>query len=184
MTQSWDILSTLTPADYLSFRGVLGSSSGFQSAQFRELEYRLGLKDRTFLRYHPEGGAPRAALEAALAAPSLYDAALGQLVAHGLLNATDLPPDAAGPREPSPAVEAAWARIYSDTAGRWDLYELGEKLVDVDEALLVWRHKHVLTVERIIGRRRGTGGTEGVGYLQSTLTRRCFPELWSVRSRL
>jgi tryptophan 2,3-dioxygenase len=101
-----------------------------------------------------------------------------------LLNATDLPPDAAGPREPSPAVEAAWARIYSDTAGRWDLYELGEKLVDVDEALLVWRHKHVLTVERIIGRRRGTGGTEGVGYLQSTLTRRCFPELWSVRSRL
>lgn len=184
MTQSWDILSTLTPADYLSFREVLGSSSGFQSAQFRELEYRLGLKDPAFLRFHPEGEPPRAALEAALAAPSLHEAALGQLVAHGLLALEDMPADWTATREPSEAVEAAWAKVYSDTNGWWDLYELGEKLVDVDEALLVWRHKHVLTVERIIGRRRGTGGTEGVGYLQSTLTRRCFPELWSVRSRL
>jgi tryptophan 2,3-dioxygenase len=185
MTHSWEVLSTLTPADYLSFRGLLGSSSGFQSAQFREFEYRLGLKDSSFLRYHPEGTAPRLALETALAAPSLYDAALQQLARHGLsVPDAVLNRDVSLPYEPSPAVEDAWLQIYQDTTGRWELYELAEKLVDLDDALLTWRHKHVLTVERIIGRRRGTGGTEGVGYLQSTLVRRCFPELWSVRSRV
>ncbi len=185
MTHSWEVLGTLTPADYLSFRGLLGSSSGFQSAQFRELEYRLGLKDPHFLRYHPPGGAPRRALEAALAAPSLYDAALAQLAAHGLaLPDTVLNRDFTQPYQPSQAVEEAWLQVYTDTTGRWELYELAEKLVDLDDALTTWRNKHVLTVERIIGRRRGTGGTDGVGYLQSTLARRCFPELWSVRSRL
>ena len=184
MTHSWEVLSTMTPADYLSFRGVLGTSSGFQSAQFRELEYRLGLKDASFLRFHPEGTPAREAMEAALRAPSLYDAALAHLVSHGLLSPAVLERDLTLPYEASAAVEDAWLQIYTDTTGRWELYELAEKLVDLDDALLGWRHKHVLTVERIIGRRRGTGGTEGVGYLQSTLTRRCFPELWSVRSRV
>lgn len=185
MTHSWDVLATLTPADYLSFRGRLGTSSGFQSAQFRELEYRLGLKDGSFLRFHRDRSPERVRLERALAEPSLYDDALGQLAAFGLpVPAAVLARDVTQPYHPSEAVEDAWLQVYQDTTGRWELYELAEKLVDLDDALLTWRHKHVITVERIIGRRRGTGGTDGVGYLQRTTERRCFPELWAVRSRL
>jgi tryptophan 2,3-dioxygenase len=185
MTHSWDVLSTLTPADYLSFRGRLGTSSGFQSAQFRELEYRLGLKDGAFLRFHAEGSAERTRLEAALREPGLYDDALAQLAGYGLpVPAEVLNRDKTQPYQPSQAVEDAWLEVYRDTTGRWELYELAEKLVDLDDALLTWRHKHVITVERIIGRRRGTGGTDGVGYLQRTTERRCFPELWAVRGRL
>jgi tryptophan 2,3-dioxygenase len=182
MTLSWDVLATMTPADYLSFRHLLGASSGFQSWQFRRLEFMLGLKDRAFVTFHAEGSAGRAALEAALAAPSLYDDALGRLAAAGFVLPARADPTAA--YAPSPAVEEAWLAVYRDTARYWDLYELAEKLVDLDDAFLSWRHKHVLTVERIIGRKRGTGGTEGVGYLMKTLDRRCFPELWSVRTRL
>lgn len=185
MTLSWDVLATMTPADYLSFRGELGTSSGFQSHQFRELEYLLGLKDGAFLSFHAERPQVLAELKAALAAPSLYDDALAQLPRHGLA----LPPevldrDLSQPYVPSAAVEDAWLEVYRNTAKYWELYQLAEKLVDLDDALLTWRHKHVLTVERIIGRKRGTGGTEGVGYLQKTLERRCFPELWSLRTRL
>jgi tryptophan 2,3-dioxygenase len=185
MTLSWDVLATMTPTDYLSFRGVLGSSSGFQSAQFRTVEYMLGLKDGSFLRFHEETPEVHAALKAALEAPSLYDDAVRQLALHGFA----IPPevlerDFTQPYEPSPAVEAAWLAVYRDTERHWDLYQLAEKLMDLDDALLTWRHKHVLTVERIIGRRPGTGGTAGVGYLQSTLARRCFPELWSIRTAL
>ena len=169
----------------MSFRGLLGTSSGFQSWQFRRLEFMLGIKDRDFLRFQAEGSSERSALEAALAAPSLYDDALGRLAAAGLA----LPESVSGreiaaPYAPSQAVEDAWQAVYQDTERYWDLYELAEKLVDIDDAFLAWRHKHVVTVERIIGRKRGTGGTEGVGYLQKTLQRRCFPELWSVRTRL
>ena len=184
MTQAWDILATMTPADYLSFRQLLGTSSGFQSSQFRVLEYRLGIKDANFLRFHAEGSDDRAALDAALAAPSLYEDALEQLAKRGF----DIPENAyrrgAAMYEPSDQVEAAWLAVYRDTAKYWDLYQLAEKLVDLDDALLTWRHKHVLTVERIIGRKRGTGGTDGVGYLQQTLMRRAFPELWSLRTKL
>ncbi len=184
MTQAWDILATMTPADYLSFRELLGTSSGFQSAQFRVLEYKLGLKDAAFLRFHPEGGSDRAALEAALAAPSLYEDTLAQLAQAGF----DIPESAyrrgREMHEPNEQVEAAWLAVYRDTAKYWELYQLAEKLVDLDDALLTWRHKHVLTVERIIGRKRGTGGTDGVGYLQQTLMRRAFPELWSLRTKL
>ncbi len=185
MTLSWDVLATMTPADYMSFRDLLGTSSGFQSWQFRGLEFMLGLKDAEFLRFQAEGSDQRAALEAALAAPSLYDDALGRLVAAGFA----LPESVVGRDltlryEPSREVEDAWLAVYRDTGRYWDLYELAEKLVDIDDAFLAWRHKHVVTVERIIGRKRGTGGTEGVGYLQKTLERRCFPELWSVRTRL
>ncbi len=185
MTQTWDILATMTPADYLNFRGQLGTSSGFQSAQFRVLEAKLGLKDASFLKYHPEGGDDHALLANALAAPSLYDDALSQLATAGF----DIPKSAyerpAGARyEPIEAVENAWLTVYRDTQKYWALYQLAEKLIDLDDAFLTWRHKHVITVERIIGMKRGTGGTEGVGYLQKTLARRAFPELWSLRTKL
>ncbi|ACG79339.1 tryptophan 2,3-dioxygenase [Phenylobacterium zucineum HLK1] len=185
MTLSWDVLATMTPADYLSFRGSLGTSSGFQSHQFRTLEYLLGLKDESFLRFHAERPEALAELTAALEAPSLYDVAIAQLPKHGLpVPETVLNRDFAKAYEATPSVEAAWLEVYRDTARYWELYQLAEKLVDLDDALVTWRHKHVLTVERIIGGRPGTGGTEGVGYLAKTLRRRCFPELWSLRTRL
>ena len=185
MTQSWDILATMTPSDYLKFRGDLGASSGFQSDQFRRLETMLGLKDPRFLRFHVERPEAHAALEAAMAAPSLYDDALRQLSLAGLaVPAEVLNRDVSQTYEPSEGVEAAWLEVYRDTERWWPLYQLAEKLVDLDDALLTWRHKHVVTVERIIGRRQGTGGTDGVGYLVETLKRRCFPELWSLRTKL
>jgi tryptophan 2,3-dioxygenase len=185
MTQTWDILATMTPADYNSFRALLGTSSGFQSAQFRALEYRLGLKDATFLKYHDEASDAGRMLRVALDAPSIYDDVLAQLAGAGF----DIPAAVLSrPRhesyEPSEAVENAWLAVYRDPQAHWLLYQLAEKLLDLDDAFLTWRHKHVVTVERIIGRKRGTGGTEGVGYLQSTLTRRAFPEIWSLRTKL
>jgi tryptophan 2,3-dioxygenase len=174
MTLSWDVLSTLTPVDYLKFRSVLGTSSGFQSAQFREIEFRLGLKEPNFVNHYEEGSAERGRLERALAEPSLREASLGALERAGL----DL-----GDRSVE-AVAKAWLEIYRD-ADRWfDLYELAEKLVDIDDALAAWRHKHVLTVERIIGNRPGTGGSAGAPYLRATLEKRVFPELWSLRTEL
>ncbi|OGN67395.1 MAG: tryptophan 2,3-dioxygenase, partial [Caulobacterales bacterium RIFOXYA1_FULL_67_7] len=160
MTHSWDILSTMTPSDYLRFRGSLGSSSGFQSDQFRRFEAMLGLKDASFLKFHADRPEALAALEAAIAAPSLYDDALAQMAQAGLpIPAEVLNRDVTQPYEPSEAVEGAWLEVYRDTERWWALYQLAEKLVDLDDALLTWRHKHVVTVERIIGRRRGTGGT-------------------------
>jgi tryptophan 2,3-dioxygenase len=185
MTQSWDILATMTPADYLRFRGALGSASGFQSDQFRRLESMLGLKDARFLKYQEDRPEAHAALAAAIAAPSLYDDAMAQLAVNGLpVPVSVLSRDVSQPYVPSAAVEDAWLEVYRDTDRWWALYQLAEKLVDLDDALLTWRHKHVVTIERIIGRRRGTGGTEGVAYLTTTLDRRCFPELWSLRTRL
>ena len=185
MTQAWDILSTMTPADYLGFREVLGTSSGFQSAQFRILEYRLGLKDESFLKFQEADSAERHAMEKALDEPSLYDEVLMQLAKTG----SAIPPDVlTRPRREAyvqnPAVEAAWTAVYRDTAGYWALYQLAEKLLDLDDALLTWRSKHVLTIERVIGMKPGTGGTTGVPYLQKTLSRRCFPEIWSLRTKL
>ena len=174
MTLSWDVLSTLTPVDYLKFRNVLGTSSGFQSAQFRELEFRLGLKEPNFVNHYDEGTPERARLQEALSEPSLRDAAHDALERAGF----DL-----GDRSVE-AVAAAWLQVYRD-ADRWfDLYELAEKLVDIDDALAGWRHKHVLTVERIIGNKQGTGGSAGAPYLRSTLDKRVFPELWALRTDL
>jgi len=174
MTLSWDVLSTLTPVDYLKFRHVLGTSSGFQSEQFREIEYRLGLKDPVYLDHYAEGTAGRARLEAALNGPSLRDVAIAALERAGLDT---------GDRS-VPALAGAWLQVYRD-ADRWfELYELAEKLVDIDDALAGWRHKHVLTVERIIGGKRGTGGSAGASYLRSTLDKRVFPELWALRTDL
>ena len=185
MTQSWDVLATMTPTDYLDFRAVLGTSSGFQSAQFRALEFKLGLKDASFPQHHAAGTPERAQLEEALEAPSLYDDALGELAKAGFaIPGSVLQRPRAEPYVANDAVEAAWLAVYRDTAKYWPLYQLAEKLLDLDDAFLTWRHKHVLTVERIIGRKRGTGGTEGVGYLQQTLMRRAFPEIWSLRTKL
>ncbi len=185
MTQSWDILATMTPADYLRFRSVLGSSSGFQSDQFRRLEAMLGLKDAKFLKFQEDRPEAHAALTEALTAPSLYDDALGQMARAGLpVPDAVLNRDVSRPYVPHEGVEAAWLEVYRDTDRWWSLYQLAEKLVDLDDAMVTWRHKHVVTIERIIGRRRGTGGTDGVAYLTTTLEKRCFPELWSLRTKL
>jgi tryptophan 2,3-dioxygenase len=185
MTQAWDILATMTPADYLNFRNILGTSSGFQSYQFRALEYQLGLKDDSFLKFQDEGSDERKMLEAALNAPSLYDDVIAQLAQGGFaIPKSVLERPVRETYKASDEVEAAWLEVYRDTQKYWRFYQLAEKLLDLDDALLTWRHKHVLTVERIIGRKRGTGGTDGVGYLQQTLTRRAFPEIWSLRTKL
>ena len=174
MTLSWDVLSTLTPVDYTAFRDVLGTSSGFQSVQFREMEYRLGIKDPRFLDHCPAGSDARARLQAALDAPSLRDASHAALERAGF----DL-----GDRSDA-ALGEAWLKVYREPEAWFDLYQLAEKLVDLDDALAMWRHKHVLTVERIIGSKMGTGGSPGAAYLRSTLDKRAFPELWSMRTEL
>jgi tryptophan 2,3-dioxygenase len=174
MTLSWDVLSTLTPVDYLKFRNVLGTSSGFQSEQFREIEFRLGLKDPSFLNQYEEGSKARAALAEALSEPSLREASHGALERGGF----DLGDHSVE------AVARAWLEVYRDAERWFDLYELAEKLVDIDDALASWRHKHVLTVERIIGNKPGTGGSAGAPYLRATLEKRVFPELWALRTDL
>jgi tryptophan 2,3-dioxygenase len=174
MTLSRDVLSTLTPVDYLKFRDVLGTASGFQSGQFREIEFRLGLKNPALLQPHAEGSAEHGRLKAALEQPSLREAAIAALQRAGFDTGD-------GSVE---ALAAAWLQVYRD-ADRWfELYELAEKLVDIDDAMAGWRHKHVLTVERIIGNKRGTGGSAGAPYLRSTLEKRIFPELWALRTDL
>lgn len=185
MTLSWDVLATMTPSDYSSFRDVLGTSSGFQSDQFRTVEFMLGLKQAGHLDFQKDRPAARAALEDALVRPSLWDEANAALARAGFaIPSAILDRDWAQPYEPSPAVEAAWGVVYGDPHQWWELYQLAEKLVDIDDALATWRHRHVLTVSRIIGGKRGTGGTDGVAYLQSTLMKRAFPELWSLRTVL
>lgn len=185
MTLSWDVLATMTPSDYTRFRDVLGPSSGFQSDQFRTVEYLLGLKDARFLTYQEDRPEARAALEAALAAPSLWDDAIAAAARAGLaIPAEVLARDVTQPYEPHPAVEAAFLEVYRHTDRYWELYQLAEKLVDLDDAMATWRHKHVLTVERVIGGKRGTGGTAGATYLHSTLSKRAFPELWTLRTSL
>jgi len=174
MTVSWDVLATLTPVDYLAFRDVLGTSSGFQSAQFRELEYRLGLKDERYLKHYSADSDDHARLRTALEEPSLREAAHSALDRSGF----DL-----GDRSDE-ALARAWLEVYRASERWFDLYQLAEKLMDIDDALAGWRHKHVLTVERIIGNKPGTGGSAGAPYLRSTLDKRAFPELWALRTEL
>ena len=174
MTLSWEVLSTLTPVDYLAFRDVLGTSSGFQSVQFRELEFRLGIKDERYLNHYPDGRDQRARLRLALDQPSLREASHSALERAGF----DL-----GDRSDE-AIAQAWLQVYRDSERWFELYQLAEKLLDVDDALAGWRHKHVLTVERIIGNKRGTGGSAGAPYLRATVDKRVFPELWALRTSL
>ena len=179
LTLSWDVLATLTPVDYSRFRDVLGTASGFQSSQFREYEFRLGLKDIKFLELHEGGSAGRARLTAALAEPSLWDEANAALARSGIeLGAKS------SDGYSSDAIRAGWTIVYRDSERWFELYALAEKLVDIDDALAGWRHKHVLTVTRIIGNKMGTGGSAGAAYLESTLSKRAFPELWALRTDL
>lgn len=176
MTLSWDVLATMTPTDYTRFREVLGTSSGFQSDQFRAVETMLGLRG---------GGVPGPLTTQVAALPSLWDEANAALARAGFAVPTEvLERDWRKPYVPSKAVEDAWAEVYRDTTRWWELYQLAEKLVDIDDALATWRHKHVITVSRVIGMKPGTGGTPGVPYLESTLAKRAFPELWTLRTQL
>ncbi|HEX5264883.1 MAG TPA: tryptophan 2,3-dioxygenase family protein [Phenylobacterium sp.] len=185
MIQAWEILATMTPFDYSNFRESLGASSGFQSFQYRQLEFLLGAKDRRMLEVHEPGTARRTDLETILLAPSLYDEAVRLLARRGFnIPADRLERDWSEPYVESPAVEAAWLEIYRNTGTYWDLYELGEKLVDLEYRLQQWRFTHMKTVERIIGFKRGTGGSDGVSYLAKALDRRLFPELLSLRTSM
>lgn len=185
MTLSWDVLSTMTPSDYTRFREGLGPSSGFQSDQFRTVEYLLGLKDGGFLKYQDDRPDAQDAMRTTLETPSIWDDAIAAAARAGLaIPDAILNRDVSQPYVASDAVEAAFLCVYRDTDRYWELYQLAEKLVDLDDAMATWRHKHVLTVERIIGGKRGTGGTAGASYLQSTLSKRAFPELWSLRTAL
>ena len=185
LTESWAVLSTMTPADYSSFRDALGQSSGFQSFQYRQLEFMLGHKNPAMIRAHRQDPAAYALLERVLREPSVYDLALRLLHAGGLSVPQDvLERDFSVPYVARPEVEAAWAEVYRNPAAHWDLYELAEKLVDVEHQFQVWRFSHMKTVERIIGHKRGTGGSSGVSYLVRALDLRFFPELWTVRTRI
>jgi tryptophan 2,3-dioxygenase len=185
LIQSWDVLSTLTPADYLSFRDKLGRSSGFQSYQYRLIEFALGNKNAAMLEPHRHRPELHALLAAALSAPSLYDEVVALLARRGFaIDRALLSRDFSTPHRSDDSVRAAWLAIYRDTARHWDLYELAEELVDLEDWFQQWRFRHVTTVERIIGRKRGTGGTSGVGYLRQALDIRFFPELWEVRTEL
>ena len=185
LIQAWDVLSTLTPSEYTAFRGALGRASGFQSYQFRLIEFLLGRKQRAMIDPHRHRGDLAASLEAELATPSIYDEAVRLLARRGLSVArAALERDVTLPYAPDPSVEAAWAQVYRDPERHWDLYELGEELVDLEDYFRQWRFRHVTTVERIIGFKPGTGGTAGVAYLRGLLDIRLFPELWDLRTQL
>ena len=185
LTQSWNILATMTPSDYSAFRDSLGESSGFQSYKYRVIEFRLGNKNPATINVHKNNPQIYEMLAKTLAEPSLYDLVLRWMREKGF----DIPLDHVErdftvPYVASPAVEQAWLKVYSDPEKYWDLYELGEKLVDVEHQFQVWRFSHMKTVQRIIGFKRGTGGTAGVSYLMRALDLQFFPELWTVRTAL
>ena len=183
--QSWDVLSTMTPADYLTFRDDLGHSSGFQSWQYRTVEFLLGNKNRAMLKPQRHSPETLAALTRTLESPSLYDEALRFIARRGIPVPEEyLERDWSLPYVPSEEVEAAWSIIYSDVEKHWELYELAEKLVDVEDWFQQWRFRHVKTVERVIGFKQGTGGSSGVPFLMKALEIRLFPELWSLRTGL
>jgi tryptophan 2,3-dioxygenase len=185
LIQSWEVLATMTPADYAMMRGKLGTSSGFQSDQYRRIEFLLGNKNAGMLAPHAAEPAVHAVLAADLAAPSLYDEAIRLLARRGFAIAEDhCERDWTNPYAPQPDVERAWAAVYADTARHWDLYELAEKLVDLDYRVQLWRFGHLKTVERVIGFKTGTGGTAGVAYLAKVLETPFFPELLTVRTAL
>jgi len=185
LTQSWQVLQTMTPSDYMSFRDDLGTSSGFQSHQYRLLEFMLGNKSAAHVELHAGHPEAHAVLSEALPRSSLYDEALRLLARRGFAVPTaSLDRDFTQPYAASADVESAWERVYRDTDTHWDLYEFAEKLVDLEERMQQWRFGHLRTVERIIGRKPGTGGTPGVPYLARVLEQRFFPELFSLRTVL
>ena len=185
LVHAWDVLATMTPPEYSAIRPFLANSSGLQSWQYRCIEFSLGNKNAAMLLPHQHRAELSAQVQAAFEAPSLYDEALRLLARRGIaVPASHTERDWTQPYAASPAVEAAWLVVYRDPAHHWDLYQLGEELTDLEDAFRLWRFRHVTTVERVIGFKRGTGGTSGVGYLRKMLDVVLFPEIWSLRTAL
>ncbi|WP_216639377.1 tryptophan 2,3-dioxygenase [Vibrio salilacus] len=185
LTQSWNILSTLTPVDYLKFRDALGHSSGFQSYGYRKLEFLLGNKNQTLLQVHENDSKVHQELKGILEAPSLYDVALSMLSEQGLkIDKNHLYRDVSLPYEKNDSVLNAWLTVYRDADTYFELYELAEKLVDIEDSFQQWRFKHMYTVQRIIGNKTGTGGSSGVAFLKKALDISFFPELFELRTQL
>jgi tryptophan 2,3-dioxygenase len=185
LAQSWSILSTMTPVDYLKFRDKLGPASGFQSYSYRKLEFLLGNKNERLVEVHRHDPDVYAKLKDVLEAPSLYDVVLRKLADDGFaISESKLQRDFSKPYEPDESVQAAWFAIYRDPEKYFELYELAEKLVDIEDAFQNWRFKHMYTVQRIIGSRPGTGGSSGVPFLKKAIETSFFPELFAIRTDL
>jgi tryptophan 2,3-dioxygenase len=185
LVSQWAVLATLTPTEYGEFRHVLGPASGFQSLQHRLIEFMLGNKERRMLSVHEHNPAGHALLVQALQSPTLYDEFLRYLARRGKpVPQHVLQRDVTEPHKSEPGVRAVIREIYEDPAQNWDAYEMCEKLIDVDEQLALWRFRHVKVVQRVIGWKRGTGGTSGVEYLKTLVDILLFPDLWDVRTEL
>ncbi len=181
----WDVLATMTPAEYMEFRDDLGNASGFQSYQYRMIEFALGYKTEHVLKIYEKDPALLEELTAAFEAPGLYDAAIKKLARSGFaIDKEVLERDITTVYEPHDSVREAWKTIYRDVDTHWELYQLAEKLVDIEDWLQQWRFRHMKTVERIIGFRQGTGGSSGVHYLKKVLDQYFFPELWDIRTEI
>lgn len=182
---AWDVLSTLTPTEYMEFREKLGQASGFQSYQYRMIEYALGYKTKHILEIYKKDESLYSTLQTALHEPSLYDVSIQALAAAGLeINPEILHRDVSKTYQADVSVELAWLEVYKNVDKYWDLYELAEKLVDIEDWFQQWRFRHMKTVERIIGHKKGTGGSAGVTYLKKVLDHQFFPELWKIRTKL
>jgi tryptophan 2,3-dioxygenase len=185
LVHAWDVLATMTPPEYSAIRPYLGQSSGFQSFQYRCIEFSLGNKNAAMLKPHAHSAERLALVQAAYETPSLYDEALQLLARRGIaVPASHTRRDWTLPYEANDAVEQAWLQVYRDPGQYWDLYQLGEELTDLEDAFRLWRFRHVTTVERVIGFKRGTGGTGGVSYLRKMLDVVLFPEIWTLRTQL
>jgi tryptophan 2,3-dioxygenase len=185
LVHAWDVLATMTPPEYSAVRPYLARSSGFQSWQYRSIEFCLGNKNAAMLRPHAHRGDRLAQVRADHEAPSLYDQALRLLARRGLpVPASHVERDWTLPYAESDAVQAAWLQVYRAPKAHWDLYQLGEELADLEDAFRLWRFRHLTTVERVIGFKRGTGGTGGVSYLRRMLDVVLFPEIWRLRTEL
>lgn len=183
LLDQWSVLATLTPSEYVQFRHVLGPASGFQSVQFRTVEFLMGNKNRALLEVHAHDAAAHAQLKADLEAPSVYDEFLAHLARRGMAVPREvLERDFSESHASNPGVVEVFRSIYENTGSNWDAYEMCEKLVDVDEQYALWRFRHMNVVWRVIGMKSGTGGTSGVSFLQRTVGIRFFPELWEVRT--
>lgn len=185
LIDQWSVLATLTPSEYIQFRHVLGHASGFQSVQYRTVEFMLGNKDARMLRVHKHDPGATAQLTAALNAPSIYDAFLAHLARRGM----PVPPEVLGrdvttAHEKHPGVTAVFKTIYTDHKAHWDAYEMCEKLVDLEEQIALWRFRHLKVVMRVIGFKTGTGGSSGANFLRQMIDHEFFPELWAVRTEL
>lgn len=179
---AWDVLRTMTPSEYTAFRDELGASSGFQSMQYRLIEFMLGNRNPNQMKVHEHDETAHRLLREELARPSLYDEAVAYLSRE--LGEEAPAPQLEKPHQTDAAIQARWKRIYENVDAHWSLYELAEKLVDLEDYFRRWRFNHVTTVERVIGFKRGTGGTAGVSYLRKMLEVELFPELWNLRGEL